>query len=768
MTTSTAEADDWQPYVGDPVLTPAMTGGHRNTPDEEMHRLRSYLEAVVNDRRGGPVHTAVAFNAAYFGYELGGEGYGNGAFDIETFPRLTLNGEAPALPVGALTRIETGSDPLFAEIIYKEGCRPAPSDGGDVPAWTSGAPADAEGPGVRSSAASPVRRELLVPDFTVFGPGLQLPETKHKRFRDRQKWLNKDGHVVVGARYSCADDADLDDTAAFVRHLLTRQRESLLSALVPVSVVQLTGSGREERLEDALTGLLDTVAHALHAGDALRSWGHYALARTRIAAGLRHEGPLGEVDLCDLTGSLERSTAPTVRRRHGIPGPRTAYTAVGPWLRARNGAEGLLAGVEYAASVCRTNLAVTDFLRGDTDEGLRSGSGVRITLDDAFEYGGIWRSHHPGEEEADGSDPLLPAGRGWLDTLSPTEPAEAGAPDPGAEPAAEPDAAIAEQPLPVEQIGALEYLRVADSEISWQVPLRLAHVMDGRFPLNPRVAYGFQWLGAGSLPVRLELSHPGGTLEASEEVQQVTLELSGESGVLRGVEWPIDFIPGLHLRAQWHRGGTVFQLTTVELEEPVEVDGRLIGHRYDPQVLTREDAPGSGRDGDSGDGLDTRKLVLRAVRRLGRLTPDGHALLDRSVLPTGVYATAPAPRQITELEAAVAELIDRRSLYEAVGSRGADGQPHHPAREGETSIPLIGYTPNPVVRPRSATRGPGSVQPLGAEYFVHGFLRRLPPGSMPTDAQRAAYREHCRFVGKADGWELPHRYTFVTAHSRRR
>ncbi|MGW5763387.1 hypothetical protein [Streptomyces tendae] len=770
MTTSNTDADIWRPYEHEPVLTPAMTGGHRDTPSEEMDRLRKYLEAVVDDRRGGPVHTAVAFNAAYFGYEVDGDGYGNGAFDIDTFPRLTLGDETPALPVGTLARIETGSDPLYAEIVYKEGCRPCVSDGGDIPAWTSAVPAEAEDPGEHHHTTRLLRRELLVPDLTVFGPGLQLSDAKLKRFRARQKWLNKDGHVVVDARYSSAPETALDDTTAFVRHLLTRQRESVLSPLVPVSVAQLAGSGSEERLERALTGLLDTVAYALRTSDALRSWGHYALARTRIGAGLCHDGPLGEADLYALTGSLERSAIPSARRRHGLRGPRTAYTAIGPWLRALNGAEPLLAGVEYAVSACRANLAVADFLRGDTDNGLRPGSGVRITLDDAFECGGIWKSHHPGSDEADGSGPLVPVERGWLDTMNTAAGTTTDAPDrteiPEPEPA--PEAPIASQVVPDEPIGVPSYLRITDSEICWQVPLRLTHLMEDRLPLNPRVLYGLQRIGAGTRPVRLELSHPGGTLEASEEVQEVTLDLAGETGQLRGIEWPIDFFPGLRIYVQWPRGGTAFRLSTAELEDPVEIDGQLISHQYDPQVLTRDSAPGSGRDSDSGTGLGTRSLVLRAVRRLGRLTPDGHALLDRSALPAGVYASAPAPQQVTELEAAVAELVDQRRLYEGVGSRGADGQPHHPARQDETSIPLIGYAPDLVVRPRPGTGRNGPVQTTGAEHFVHGFLRRLPAGWTPTDAQRAAYREHCRRVGKADGWELPRGYTFVTAHSRRR
>jgi len=424
--TSSTETETWQPYGVEQVLTPSMTRGHTAVPLEEMRRLRRYLVAVVDDRQG-PVHTAVAFNAAYFGYELGGDGYGNGAFDIDAFPVVTFGDETPALPVGALVRIETGSDPLYAEIVYKEGRHPLAAEDGEVPAWVSGAPAGAR-PGELPEVSSLVRCELLVPDFTAFGPALQLSEAKLTRFRNRQKWLNKDGHVVVNTRYASGPEARLDEIAAFVHHLLTHQRESLLSPLVPVSVVQLAGGSGEVRLRDALVGLIDTIGHALHTSEALRNWGHYTLARTRIGAGLCKDGPLGAPDLRALTGSLEHAAAPVAHRRHGLFGPRTVYTAIGPRLRGLEGAEQVLTGTEYAVSVCRANLALADFIHGNTDNGVCTGSGVRITLDDKFESGGIWRSHYPGADEADDGDPLYPVGRGWRDTVSPPGARAGGAP----------------------------------------------------------------------------------------------------------------------------------------------------------------------------------------------------------------------------------------------------------------------------------------------------------------------------------------------------
>ncbi|MEW2418432.1 hypothetical protein AB0953_32790 [Streptomyces sp. NPDC046866] len=71
-----------------------------------------------------------------------------------------------------------------------------------------------------------------------------------------------------------------------------------------------------------------------------------------------------------------------------------------------------------------------------------------------------------------------------------------------------------------------------------------------------------------------------------------------------------------------------------------------------------------------------------------------------------------------------------------------------------------------MIRPWGDTEPDGAGQlPL---QLVAGHLRRLRSGCSPSAAQRAAFRDHCRRLGKADGWELPYGYTFVTEHMRGR
>lgn len=754
----TGAAGEWIPYESAPVLTSAMTkGGPSAVPAAELARLRVYLEAVAQDRVG-PLHTAVAFNAAYFGYETGGEGYGNGAFDLDAFPVLSLDREIPALPVGSLVRIETGSDPLYAEIVYKESWGPA------------------RAVDEASARGTLVRRELLVPDLRVFGPGLALDERKLARLRARGRWLDQHGHVSIDARYRDSWVAGLDDTAAFAQHLLTTQIDSLLDPLVPVSVVHLAGSRRPERLRDALGNLLAVIAHVLDSSSELRRVGAYALTRRRIGQGLSGDGPLCAADMGALANTLQNSPVLSGRRRrYGIAGQATVDTRIRHWLSDVRDAEPLLTGVEYAVSVCRANLAMADFVSRDGEGGVMP-NGVRVECVDLCEDGGVWRSTYSSQPDTatsgSSSDEAVEAENlgGTVDEDDidgGTDDEAPGAPAPEPE-QPEPPAPV-EVPLPDdEHLGAPHSLRITDSEITWRVPLRLTHLMNGTLPLRSLVLQGLSGPGAAH-PARLELQHSGGDIDPSEEVQETVVTHAGDHGLMTGITWPIDFFPGLLLLVQWPRGGRVFTVATLELETPVEVDGDLITHAYDSQVLLRDGAPGSTRDGDRASGLSPHDLVLRAVRRCGHLTVDGHALLDRDVLPHAVHGPDVTPTQLEILARATDELVAQRRLYAATGSRDPYGVPRHPAHPGWPRIPLIGYDPAPVPKP-GARRPGGPIARPGAnvEYHVAGFIRRLPAGSEPSAEQRAAYRAHCRRVGKADGWELPLGYTFVTGHARRR
>ncbi|MFE1320900.1 hypothetical protein [Kitasatospora phosalacinea] len=711
----------------------------------------------------------MAFNAAYFGYGLDGQGYGTSPLDPDAFPVIAHDECAPALPVGAMVRIATGSQPLYAEIVYKEGRHAATDELGEVPGWVSGAPAGAAADGtVPGPDDSPVRNELLVPDVHAFGDALSLTDAQLRRLRLQQRWVDRYGHVHVRARYASPAAAGQDALSAYAHYLLREARSLLLSPAVPVSILDLAGTADDTLLHGALVQILRTIESVLNSCEELRCWGPYAATRQSLAATWQDDGPLGHGDMSRLAASLQLAGRSTGHRRHGTPAATTRYTAIGPWLTTLTGASSLLTGVGYAAAVCRANLAVTDVVRGESEEGLFD-NGTLVRLDDMSEGGGVWRSRRPGAEETAG-DPLVPSGLGWRAVARPPVPPVPG--PAGADPVVTPDRPAVDAPLGAVGPAVPDLLQVSDSEIACRIPLRLTHLVNGSLLLHPLIAAGLRrLLRPGGTPVRLELDHEGGEIDEQQRVQDVVADLAGAPARLTGIDWPLTFFPGIELRLQWPRGGQVLRATTRLLESPVLVDGIEIRHRYSQKVLTRDGAPGSSRSDDSPTGLDERGLVMRAVRRCGLLTVDGHALLDRAALPGAVYGQSPAPRQAEALERAVDELVAAGRLRPATGSRAADGRPRFPADAGEQPIPLIGYSPavSPVPRPatvRPSFRHVGAPEPQ--TYQVHGFLRRLSPGAVPGEAQRAAYRQHCRRLGKADGWELPTGYTFVTEHSRTR
>lgn len=135
-------------------------------------------------------------------------------------------------------------------------------------------------------------------------------------------------------------------------------------------------------------------------------------------------------------------------------------------------------------------------------------NGTRVSLDDSFEGGGIWRSCHPGEEPGFG-DPLA-AGLGRRATTdAPIPGIEPPAPssEPVEEPASPPFAEPVDAPLDDDDgLGTGRLLRIGDSEISRRMPLRLAHLIEGYLPLRPIVADELRQLGQHQALVRLELT----------------------------------------------------------------------------------------------------------------------------------------------------------------------------------------------------------------------------------------------------------------------
>ncbi|GAB2740884.1 hypothetical protein [Amycolatopsis magusensis] len=759
-----ASAALWRPFVDEPVLTPRMALGWDATDLADRERLTRYLSALVAARRA-PVHLNVAFNAAYFGYDLTTGGYVGGPLRLEDFPGVRFGETTEALPVGAMVNIAAGEHPLYAEIAYKEGAHPELSPDGTVPAWLSGAPAGAVGPGVTDAGAGEVvLRERLVADVDAFGQDFSLTRPRLDRLRRRGRWLDADGHLLLDARYHSRSEADLDDTTLYARYLLTRARTQLLSmaAPMPLSTV-LSDQAGEEQLAAALSGVLGTIADALASLPELRLWRGYAMTRASLAARLADPGPLGGDDLGSLAAGLARSAVPSARGRWA-PDRAVTYTAIGPRLRTMHDSAAQLVGAGYATAVCHANVVISDYARRETDDttGLLHGQ-VHLRLDDPWQGGGVWRGEHPTSRYTH-VDPVEALGLGWQSTVDDLEPELALRPSPD-----ETDTA----PEP-EEADEFDALVVSDSQLSWTHALRLTHLLEQRLALPDHVATQMRDSGLTGVSLRLLLSHDGYDLDPDEATQTVQTRLSGRPQ-LTGVDWPLEFFPGIVLTSTWGRGASVIRATTTLLDTAVTLDDIQIEHRYDPRILTRDAAPGQPARGATARRpapatLTLPQRVLRAVRRLGLLDPDGRAVLLRTHLPRAVYGTADSA-SVAELDSAVAELIAAGALRTGTVTIDVHGRPCVTDLDGAPTAQTLVYEPRPLTGPPRAAASPHAAGALEQKYLrthhVAGHLRWIKDrGQTATDKAKQAYRRDRERFGLGGAAELPEGYTYISPFNR--
>jgi hypothetical protein len=756
VTTTLKRDTVWRPYEDEPLFVPQMLLGFDALEPTDAERLTRYLTALV--ARRGIVHTVVAFNAVYLGYDLSFGGYVGGPVDFDRFEQVTFGETTAALPVGAMVKVAVGADPLFAEVIYKEGAHPALRDDGDLPGWLSGAPAGARGPdSPPQPQIAPVLTERLVVDFDAFGSALVATPAMLDRLRRRGKWLDADGHLLLEARYAGAEDAEAADTEFYAQYLLTRGREQLLAGPLPLLLTEDAG---EEHLAAAVRAALDTIAAALASIDALRTWRGYAFARTALGSRLASHGVLGGDDLAALAAAISRPGSVT-RRRFAAPTGSVRYTAVGPLLRTVSGAAPQLAGPGYVAAVCHANAVLSDYARREADDDGVLSSGAHLRLDDGWQGGGVWRASDPPGPYAH-VDPLIALGLGWIQSQQP--PAAEQPPQPPAEPEL---TLVDDVEMPDDLDSGADLLSVTDSHLSWTVTLRLAHTLTGVAALPGRVAEEFETAGLVGAKLRLRLAHEGYDLDPQDADQAVTVTQVGSRARLTGIDWPLEFFPGIVLTFTWQPGAVVLWGRSTLLEAPVTIDSTEYEHRYDPAVLTRDTAPGCARRGNDDHGpLTLRQRVVRAVRRAGHLDPDGVAVLRRDLLADLVYGRDAGPAGVAALEPVIDAMLADGTLTVGHGSVGAAGL-QWPADGPGEQVPVLVWQPRPVVGPpRQSVRPQPELSRYVREYSVAPFLRRLPKGAQASLDKHAEYKRLLARYGRAG--DLPLGYTLVDGHTRRR
>ena len=498
MTTTLARNAVWRPYEDEPLFVPQMLLGFDALEPADADRLTRYLAALV--ARRGVVHTIVAFNAVYFGYDLSFGGYVGGPVDFDRFEQVTFGETTAALPVGAMVNVATGTDPLFAEVIYKEGAHPALRDDGDVPGWLSGAPAGARSPDAPPEPqTAPVLTERLVVDFDAFGSALVADPAKLDRLRRRGKWLDADGHLLLEARYTSAEDAEAADTEFYARYLLTRGREQLLAGPLPLLLTEDAG---EDQLAAALRAALDTVAAALASIDTLRTWRGYAFPRTALGGRLASPGVLGGDDLAALAAAISRP-GPVTRRRFAAP------TGVGALHRRRPPAAHRL---RRGPAAGRARLPGRSMPRERGHRRLRAPGSqttgcchpARTSALTTAGRAAACGAHRDPPGPYARIDPLIPLGLGWIESQ------QLLAAEPPPQAAAEPELTpVDDIELPDDLDSGADLLSVTDSHLSWTVTLRLAHTLTGVAALPDRVVEEFETAGLVGTKLRLRLTHDG-------------------------------------------------------------------------------------------------------------------------------------------------------------------------------------------------------------------------------------------------------------------
>lgn len=784
----------WRPYTDPPVLTPSMAAGPGQVPQSELAALTTYLAAVVA-ARPGPVHVNVAFNAAYFGYDLHAGGYVGGPLELDSFATVEHGATTAALPVGAMVALATGAEPRYGEVIYREGAHPAVDVDGTVPAWLSGAPAGADDPAVGAatssdgvvgpspggsrSAAAVVRRERLVLDFDAFTVGFSATAAQLSRLRRQGRWLDERGHVVVDA--GCEGTSpDPSEAAQYQRFLLSRAREQMLSAVAPLPLsTVLTAEADPSELEAALAGMFATVAYVLSRLPSARLWGAYAFDRATFAARLNSTGALGGSDLDLLATQLASSASPRRSARRAAAAT-TAYTAVGPLLEHVAGSAAQLVGVGYASVIAHTNAVIGDYARreSDPDTGLLSG-GIGLRVDDTWQRGGVWRVQRPGvfRTDVDVADPL---GLGWLEATGQLQ--QSPEPEPESEPE-RPEPEPEPEPEPQDPADEGQVLNVDDSQVMWRQTLRLTHLIDSYLPVPGKVVELWGDAIADGTEMRLAVAHDGYDLEPDEASQAVTVSVSGSSWSLTGVAWPLAFFPALRLICSWQRGGRSVRVSSTLLDCPVTVDGDDIEHHYDKAVLTSDNGdphPGGsgwqGRGPGAGTDADTTwaARVMRAVRRFGLLDADGRASVAQAAAVDHVCGKLAASADVTACTTAIDELVSLGKLARATSVAGG-GHAWSRSSESGAGETLLTYTPTVVVGPRRASvpavlQGLVTARGLDPRMFldieVSSHLRRLQPGHQASQAQRDAYRAQREAFHLAGPSDLPHGYTYVSSFHR--
>ncbi|MET7805029.1 hypothetical protein [Micromonospora chersina] len=265
--------------------------------------------------------------------------------------------------------------------------------------------------------------------------------------------------------------------------------------------------------------------------------------------------------------------------------------------------------------------------------------------------------------------------------------------------------------------------------------------------------------------LRLAVHHPGHAERDGRAESDVLIRHVGGRRELHGVVWPPGLLPGTLVSFSWRPGGDAILAGTELLPRPERVDELTYRHRYDIRVVVRETAPGAEQGAGVPD-LSDAGWVMRTLRKLGHLSPDGSAILAEKALVRNCRELGLPQSRVGRIHPAVEDLIRERRIGRVRGSLDRNGLPSYPPRAGESRVELLRYVPKVVsLAPhpdhRQEARSPRR------DHWVDGFVRRLPAGAHASAEQIEAHREAIRAAEVVDR-PLRDGFTYVRRHRRAR
>jgi hypothetical protein len=695
---------------------PAALTEPSSSQDFDVAPVLAFLSAAAH-ARGGVLSVPVAWNCLAFEYDLSAQRYLSDLIDVSSLPTVALGAATVPLPTGALVALTTGSGPVHAEVVHREGAHAALDADGTCPAWLSGAPAGANDPalgrtaldpteatasgsGEPSALQGPARRpdsqvgvqvdELLVLD--AYALGADQPE----RLRRLQgKWLDDLGHCRVRTQYRTAELAEQPETRQYAQYLVEQRSELAIAVLEragarPAGSEWLVG----ELIERLQTSLLYVDELLTLAG--LTRWRDQAIEADVFAAQLDDDA---RDDLRRAVLGWGRRALPR-RGRYGSGGStEPVYVALGVHLRDTyaSSAPQKVTGRAYPAMLAAASGALTEHMEQSGRAVLVEGQRIHVRLDDAWQGGGIWRTEVV--HDADSLDEVdVSLSLGWFTasaTATPSTTPPSGPPGPDAS-EAEPTESDPAEPEPAPTGPASDGSHAPDSggadtppaasghgepepdpgaepapvgtrsdatTCLWTFALTSTRQRDGVIPLTAVVADRMAGAGLGAVPVRIVLSHPGTDIKADLLKQSVTM--NGRR--LEGVRWPAEMFVGLRLTASWIVEGNVIAVMSTPLDEPKICDGIPLDYDFDEEVVLR--SWGAPLDLDVDDPTTiTRAQVLQLLRRHARRVDGAVPLTLVAELPLlqSLAADAGISCPIEQVVAAVDALTVRSTMQGSV------------------------------------------------------------------------------------------------------